>query len=76
MSSLGAPVERLEICRAEQEGQDSTRIALLIEELPPIAEADWEQGDAGVPLRPGVWGQGFAGPIGSLCARTSSSTPA
>jgi len=42
--TLRAPVERLEVCRAEQAGGDGTRIALLVEELPPLAEDDLELG--------------------------------
>lgn len=42
--TLRAPVERLEVCRAEQAGGVSTRIALLIEELPPLAEDHLELG--------------------------------
>jgi hypothetical protein len=42
--TLRAPVERLEVCRAEQAGGDGTRIALLIEELVPLGKDEWELG--------------------------------
>jgi hypothetical protein len=42
--TLRAPVERLEVWRAEQADGGGTRIALLVEELAPIAEGDWELG--------------------------------
>ncbi len=42
--TLRAPVERLEVCRAEQADESGTRVAFLVEELVPIAEGDWSLG--------------------------------